>query len=67
VSKPTIEEIAAFLADVRAARSGACDPAALAVRKADLLERIAEALPDDEEAADVARAARLAADRAQGQ
>ncbi|WP_329077704.1 hypothetical protein OG292_21185 [Streptomyces sp. NBC_01511] len=67
MSKPSISEIAAFLTDLRAVRTGVGDPAALAVRKAELLERIAAASPDDIEAAEVARVARRAADLARGQ
>ncbi|GAA1101827.1 hypothetical protein [Kitasatospora arboriphila] len=60
--KPTLAEIGAFLAHVRAASPGA-DPGPLLSEKADLLERIANANPGDQDAADVAREARAAADR----
>ncbi|MGA5701710.1 hypothetical protein [Peterkaempfera bronchialis] len=63
---PSIAEISAFLADVRVYRSGGGDPAALADRKAELLERIAASWPDDTEAAEVARLARAEADRHHG-
>ena len=62
--RPTAEEIAAFLADLKAVCTIGGDPVELAERKADLLERISDAMPGDQEAADVARAARSAADDA---
>ena len=62
--RPTVDEIAAFITDLKALCTiGGGDPVALADRKADLLERIADTLPGDEEAAEVARAARETADR----
>ncbi|KAB1139309.1 hypothetical protein F7R91_40470 [Streptomyces luteolifulvus] len=62
--RPTLDEITAFLADLKALCTiGGC-PAGLADRKADLLERIADTMPGDKEAADVAHAARVAADEA---
>ncbi|MET8209443.1 hypothetical protein ABZT51_26010 [Streptomyces sp. NPDC005373] len=67
--RPTVHEIAEFLADVRALRAADGNDgnsAGLAVRKADLLERIAAAMPGDAEAAEVARIARAAADEAEG-
>ncbi|MBQ0983068.1 hypothetical protein KBZ10_00630 [Streptomyces sp. F63] len=64
--RPSVQEIAAFLADIRASRTADAGPADLLARKADLLERIAEAMPGDAEAAEVARTARAAADEAGG-
>ncbi|KNE83195.1 MULTISPECIES: hypothetical protein [Streptomyces] len=65
--RPSVQEIAAFLADVRASRTADANPADLLARKADLLERIADAMPGDAEAAELARTARAAADEAAGQ
>ncbi|MFF7242617.1 hypothetical protein ACFZBU_01840 [Embleya sp. NPDC008237] len=62
---PSAKEITAFLRDVRDHKPGT-DPAALAADKADLFERIAAAHPEDKKAADVAKSARTAADRARG-
>ncbi|WP_405955591.1 hypothetical protein [Streptomyces phaeochromogenes] len=62
--RPTVDEIAAFLADLKAVCTIGGDPVELAARKADLLEGIADAMPGDQEAAEVARAARVAADEA---
>ncbi|MFF0445949.1 hypothetical protein ACFYT4_05955 [Streptomyces sp. NPDC004609] len=61
--RPSADEIAAFLADVRAPRTTRAELGELAARKAELLERIAAAMPGDEEAEDVARLARAAADK----
>ncbi|MGW7753362.1 hypothetical protein ACWGK6_17815 [Streptomyces violaceusniger] len=62
MSRPTISEISALLADLANFRTrGAGSLAELMNRKADLLERIAAARPDDAEAAEVA-AARARAD-----
>jgi hypothetical protein len=62
--RPTLDEIAAFLADLKALCTIGGPPAGLADRKADLLERIADTMPGDEEAAAVACAARSVADQA---
>ncbi|MEU4681547.1 hypothetical protein [Streptomyces xinghaiensis] len=64
--RPSVQEIAAFLADVRASRAADAVPPDLLDRKADLLERIADAMPGDAEAAEAARTARTAADEAAG-
>ncbi|MFB7944878.1 hypothetical protein ACFC6L_08140 [Kitasatospora phosalacinea] len=56
--KPSIAEIGAFLARVRAGG----DTGPLLAEKADLLERIAANNPNDRDAAEVARDARRAAD-----
>ncbi|WP_328845181.1 hypothetical protein [Streptomyces sp. NBC_00258] len=63
--RPTVDQIAAFLADLKAVCTIGGDPVELAARKADLLEGIADAMPGDQEAVEVARAARAAADKAQ--
>ncbi|MFF2744962.1 hypothetical protein ACFVVA_05415 [Kitasatospora sp. NPDC058048] len=63
--KPSIAEIGAFLGRLKAARDNDTDTGPLLAEKADLLERIAQANPDDRDAAQVAREARAAADRAQ--
>ena len=63
---PSIAEITAFLADVKTHRTRGGDPAALAERKAELLERIAASWPDDTDAAETARLARADADRNHG-
>ncbi|MFF0409798.1 hypothetical protein ACFYUY_05100 [Kitasatospora sp. NPDC004745] len=65
--KPSIAEIGAFLGHLKAARDNDTDTdtGPLLADKADLLERIAQANPDDRDAAQVAREARAAADRAQ--
>lgn len=60
MSRPTISEVSALLADFRTRVAGS--KAELMNRKADLLERIAAARPDDVEAAEVAAAARARAD-----
>ncbi|ASQ95937.1 MULTISPECIES: hypothetical protein [unclassified Streptomyces] len=61
--RPTISEVSALLADLADFRTrGAGSNAELMNRKADLLERIAAAQPDDVEAAEVAAAARARAD-----
>ncbi|MCQ8190838.1 MULTISPECIES: hypothetical protein [Streptomyces] len=63
MSRPTISEVSALLADLADFRTrGAGSNAELMNRKADLLERIAAAQPDDVEAAEVAAAARARAD-----
>ncbi|MGA6158836.1 hypothetical protein ACPEIC_36435 [Stenotrophomonas sp. NPDC087984] len=63
MSRPTISEVSALLADLADFRArGAGSNAELMNRKADLLERIAAAQPDDVEAAEVAAAARARAD-----
>ncbi|MFJ9588914.1 hypothetical protein [Streptomyces acidicola] len=62
--RPTVDEIAAFLSDLKALCTIGGSPVELADRKADLLERISDTMPDDQEAADVAHAARAAADEA---
>jgi hypothetical protein len=64
MSRPSVREISALLADLaayRTANSG--DYAELMVRKADLLERIAAATPDSTDAAEVAAIARARANR----
>ncbi|MYU16684.1 hypothetical protein GTZ78_39945 [Streptomyces sp. SID8361] len=60
MSRPTISEVSSLLADFRTRGTGS--NAELMNRKADLLERIAAAQPDDVEAAEVAAAARARAD-----
>ncbi|WP_432035584.1 hypothetical protein [Streptomyces cucumeris] len=63
MSRPSISEVSALLADLAAFRtSSAGDHAELISRKADLLERIAAAQPGDTEATEVAVAARAHAD-----
>ncbi|WP_063729869.1 hypothetical protein [Streptomyces sp. RTd22] len=63
MSRPTISEVSALLADLNDFRTlGVGNQAELMSRKADLLERIAAAQPDDIEAAEVAAAARARAD-----
>ncbi|MBI0299456.1 hypothetical protein JBE04_34620 [Streptomyces sp. PRKS01-29] len=63
MSRPTIFEVSALLADLADFRTrGDGGRAELMNRKADLLERIAAAQPDDAEAAEVAAAARARAD-----
>ncbi|MEV6133048.1 hypothetical protein AB0M05_40720 [Streptomyces violaceusniger] len=65
MSRPTISEVSALLADLADLADfrtrGAGSNAELMNRKADLLERIAAAQPDDAEAAEVAAAARARA------
>lgn len=63
--RPSMDEISTFLADVRTSLTTDLNSAGLAARKADLLERIAAAMPGDTEAAEVARIARAAADEAE--
>ncbi|MFB7904835.1 hypothetical protein ACFC1T_00200 [Kitasatospora sp. NPDC056076] len=63
--KPSISEIGAFLGHLKASRDSKGDTGPLLAEKADLLERIAAANPDDRDAAQIAREARTAADRAQ--
>jgi hypothetical protein len=64
VSRPTVAEISALVADLAALRHNRTSPdyAALMSRKADLLERIALHSPGDTDAAEVARLARERAD-----
>ncbi|GAA1062715.1 hypothetical protein [Streptomyces asiaticus] len=63
MSRPTISEVSALLADLADFRTrGVGSNAELMNRKADLLERIAAAQPNDVEAAEVAAAARARAD-----
>ncbi|MFF4479805.1 hypothetical protein ACFY1A_22670 [Streptomyces sp. NPDC001520] len=63
MSRPTISEVSALLADLADFRTrGSGSRAELMSRKADLLERIAAARPDDAQAAEVAAAARARAD-----
>ncbi|GAA3361841.1 hypothetical protein ACFV27_17625 [Streptomyces antimycoticus] len=63
MSRPTISEVSALLADLADFRTrGDGSNAELMNRKADLLERIAAAQPDDAQAAEVAAAARAHAD-----
>ncbi|MEV7772831.1 hypothetical protein [Kitasatospora sp. NPDC086791] len=62
--KPSIAEIGAFLGHLKATRDND-DNGPLLAEKADLLKRIARANPDDRDAAQLAREARAAADRAQ--
>ncbi|GLV80047.1 hypothetical protein ACH4VS_30030 [Streptomyces hygroscopicus] len=63
MSRPTISEVSALLADLADFRArGTGSLAELMNRKADLLERIAAAQPDDTEAAEVAATARARAD-----
>lgn len=64
MSSPSVRELSDFLADL--AEHDPSDRAAYAElmsRKADLLERIAADMPDDQEAAEVAAAARTRANR----
>ncbi|KJS58486.1 hypothetical protein [Streptomyces rubellomurinus] len=63
--KPSIAEIGAFLGHLKATREQDADSGPLLAEKANILERIAEANPDDLDAAQIAREARAAADRAQ--
>ncbi|MEV8324054.1 hypothetical protein ACFV84_28505 [Kitasatospora sp. NPDC059811] len=63
--KPSIAEIGAFLGHLKATRDNNDDAGPLLAEKADLLERIARANPHDRDAAQLAREARAAADRAQ--
>ncbi|MFC8420742.1 hypothetical protein ACFUN7_07630 [Streptomyces sp. NPDC057236] len=62
--RPTLDEVSAFLADLKAVCTIGGDSAELATRKAELLERIADAMPGDQETADVAHTARTTADEA---
>ncbi|MEU5610804.1 hypothetical protein AB0H03_19070 [Streptomyces sparsogenes] len=64
MSRPSIAEISALVADLAALRKNrtSTDYAALMSRKADLLERIALHSPGDVDAAEVARLARERAD-----
>ncbi|MFJ3547517.1 hypothetical protein [Streptomyces sp. NPDC090114] len=64
MSRPTIAEVSALVADLAALRQSrtSADHAALMERKADLLERITAHTPGDTDAAEVARLARERAD-----
>lgn len=64
MSRPTVAEISALVADLAALRRNrtSAEYAALMSRKADLLERIALHSPGDVDAAEVARLARERAD-----
>lgn len=64
MSRPTITEVSALIADLAALRQDHtfADHAALMERKAELLERIAAHTPADAHAAEVARLARERAD-----
>jgi hypothetical protein len=65
MSRPTISEVNAFLADLQTLRefgANSTEYAALMERKADLMERIAANSPGDADAAEVARLARERAD-----
>ncbi|MEU6536477.1 hypothetical protein [Streptomyces sp. NPDC047000] len=64
MSRPTVAEVSALVADLAAYRRNRtpAEYAALMDRKADLLERIATHTPGDADAAEVARLARQRAD-----
>jgi hypothetical protein len=64
MSRPSIAEVSALIADLAAHRQNrdTAEYAALMERKADLLERIAAHTPGDAGAAEVARLARDRAD-----
>ncbi|KRD18877.1 hypothetical protein [Streptomyces sp. Root264] len=66
MSRPSIAEVSALIADLSALRQNpnrtSAEYAALMNRKADLLERIAARTPGDADAAEVARLARERAD-----
>ncbi|URM90755.1 hypothetical protein LUW75_12990 [Streptomyces sp. MRC013] len=64
MSRPSIAEVSALVADLAALRRGgtSAEYAELMDRKAELLERIAAHTPGDDEAAEVARLARERAD-----
>jgi membrane carboxypeptidase/penicillin-binding protein PbpC len=64
VSRPSIAEVSALVADLAAPHRNrtSADWAALMDRKADLLERIVAHTPGDAETAEVARLARERAD-----
>ncbi|MGW0283614.1 hypothetical protein ACWDXT_10930 [Streptomyces sp. NPDC003236] len=64
MSRPSIAEVSALVADLAALRQNrtSSEYTALMERKADLLERIAAHTPDDAEATEVARLARERAD-----
>ncbi|MFD3897265.1 hypothetical protein ACFWRR_32840 [Streptomyces cellulosae] len=64
MSRPSIAEVSALIADLAALRQGrtSAEYAALMDRKADLLERIADHTPGDTAAVEVARLARERAD-----
>ena len=61
--KPSMDQITAFLAEVKAANASGTTPEGFADRKADLFEGIASARPGDTDAAEVAADARSAANR----
>ena len=64
MTRPTPGELLDFLDDLaHYSTTGLGDYAALMARKADLLERIAADMPDDQEAAEVAALARTRADQ----
>jgi hypothetical protein len=64
MSRPSIAEVSALIADLAALRQNhtPAEYAALMERKADLLERITAHTPGDAEATEVARLARERAD-----
>ncbi|MFD9389719.1 hypothetical protein ACFWBB_02920 [Streptomyces sp. NPDC060000] len=66
MSRPSIAEVSALIADLAALSQSpnrtSAEYAALMIRKADVLERIAARTPGDTEAAEVARLARERAD-----
>ncbi|MFC8372678.1 hypothetical protein ACFUIT_32760 [Streptomyces sp. NPDC057239] len=64
MSRPTIAEVSALIADLAALRQSrtSTDHAALMDRKAELLERITAHTPGDTDAAEVTRLARERAD-----
>ncbi|MFI9727209.1 hypothetical protein [Streptomyces sp. NPDC052092] len=64
MSRPTIAEVSALIADLAALRRNrtSAEYTALMDRKAELLERIAVHTPGDADAAEVARLARERAD-----
>ncbi|MGW5634372.1 hypothetical protein [Streptomyces sp. NPDC003832] len=64
MSRPTITEVSALIADLATLRQSctSADHAVLMERKAELLERIAAHTPGDTDAAEVARLARERAD-----
>jgi hypothetical protein len=64
MSRPTVAEVSALVADLAAFRHNrtSAEYAALMERKAELLERIAAHTPGDADATEVARLARRRAD-----
>ncbi|WP_320784753.1 hypothetical protein [Streptomyces sp. CRN 30] len=64
--RPTLDEISSFLADLKSACTIGGDFSELVARKAELLERIADAMPGDQEAADAARTARAVTGKERG-